>query len=86
MSDIRKSAPYEGLERFTLFISEASKDPAIRKTVHKTVDSIKKNSLKVEGVNRLAVSVLIISGAVLYLSAAGAGLTLVQAFKDNFAK
>ena len=66
--------------------SVASQDETVRKTVHKTVDSIKKNSTKVDGVNRAAVTVLILSGAVLYLSAAGAGQTLIQAFKDHFSK
>ena len=86
MSEIRMNSPYEGAARFARFLSIASQDATVRKTVHKTVDSIKKTSKKVDGVNRFAVSVLIISGAVLYLSATGAGMTLVQALKDNFAK
>ena len=70
----------------TEYLSDASKDARVRKTVHSTVGTVKKMKIRENGVNGYAAAAVLICGAVLFASAQLAGSAVLEKLKEKAGK
>ncbi len=67
----------------TQYLSEASRDARVRKTVHSTVGTVRKMKIRENGANGYAAAAVLICGAVLFVSARLAGSAVLDRLKEK---
>lgn len=67
----------------TQYLSVASRDARVRKTVHSTVGTVRKMKIRENGANGYAAAAVLICGAVLFVSARLAGSAVLDRLKEK---